>query len=281
MELTADEIDGYRSYVGRKVTDVDFIDDRIVVQFSATFDVPMPDHLLPHMWHYGLFTPSTPTAKLDTDGHPRRGDFMPPVKLPRRMFAGSTLKFLAPLKIGQKVSRTAEIASVEHRLGRTGHLVFVGAASRLSQEDRLCVEELQTIVYREASATKMPPVKPASINHAATNEVATAWRPTATQLFRYSAITFNSHRIHYEERYATDVEGYPDLVVHAPLIATQLCKFAEQIAPRRILQFTFRGEAPCFVNQELKLIAQLSQNSVALHAERQDGVIAMSAEARC
>ncbi len=277
--ITLAEIEHYRSHVGLAVEHASTVDPYVARQLAATFDADVPDKDLPPLWHYGLFQTAVGTAALDIDGHPRRGDFLPPVRLPRRMFAGSALKFIKPLAIGQPVSRLSRIASVDHRSGKTGDLVFVRIAITLSQAGSVCVEEEQTIAYRPASgstaAVKIAPWAPLKLGNAGEN-----WLPTSKELFRYSAATFNTHRIHYDQSYATQAEGYPDLVVHGPLIATRLCAFAAKVAEGDLANFAFRGEAPSFVGQELRLTGAKKDDIIAVRVERGDGAVAMSATAR-
>jgi 3-methylfumaryl-CoA hydratase len=230
------------------------------------------------LWHYGLFLTSVPTRELGPDGHPPRGAFMPPVKLPRRMFAGSDVRMLRPLTIGQDVSRVSRIAAVDHRHGKTGHLIFVRAAMTLSQAGATCIEEEQTIVYRGAGA-RVPPVVAAPRQPLADSERAEDWLPTTVELFRFSSVTFNAHRIHYDLPYAMDEEGYPGLVVHGPLTATRLCDFAARIARRPLTRFTFRGEAPAFVGQPIRLVGSIEDDIVTVRAQRVDGLTAMAATA--
>ena len=237
-----------------------------------------PDAELPPLWHNGLFQTSVGTALLDTDGHPRRGDFLPPVSLPRRMFAGSALKFMQPLAIEQEISRLSRIADVDHRRGKTGDLVFVRVAMTYRQAGAVCLEEEQTIVYRQAGG-KTPAVESAPRTPLAAFETAETWLPTATELFRYSAATFNTHRIHYDKPYVTEQEGYPDLVVHGPLIATRLCHFAAKLMGGALASFSFRGEAPSFVGQEIRLAGSKTNGDCAVRTERVDGSVAISAKA--
>jgi 3-methylfumaryl-CoA hydratase len=276
--VTTAEVESYRSYVGRTVEHADTVDRSVALRFAATLGVAMPDRDLPPLWHYGLFLPAVATAALDVDGHPRRGDFLPPVRLPRRMFAGSALRFVRPLTIGEPVSRVSRIAAVDHRHGRLGDLIFVKVAMTLQQADGLCIEEEQTIVYRKAG-DKVAAIQETPRLPVAEGETDETWLPTTTELFRYSASTFNAHRIHYDLPYALGEEGYPGLVVHGPLIATRLCGFAARLAGRGLASFTFRGEAPCFVGQEIRLVGRVAKGTVSVRAERADGVTAMSATA--
>jgi 3-methylfumaryl-CoA hydratase len=277
-EISAAEIESYKSYVGRSTSETDTVGAHVAARMAATLDRPHSGAALAPMRHYGLFLTGVPTQALGPDGHPPRGEFMPPVRLPRRMFAGSDIRFLNPLLIGLEVTRVSRIAAVDHRRGKTGDLVFVRVAMTLSQQGRLCLEEEQTIVYRGDGA-RVPAVAAAEWAPLKSGEVSEDWRPGTVELFRYSSATFNSHRIHYDLPYTAGVEGYPGLVVHGPLTATRLCDFAAKLAGREPARFTFRGEAPTFVDQPVRLVGRMDGDTCTLRAERADGVTAMSATA--
>lgn len=277
-QVTAAEIEQYRAFVGRTNREADTVSAHAAAIMAATLDRPQAQRDLPPMWHYGLFLTSVPTSQLGHDGHARRGDFMPPVRLPRRMFAGSDLRFLKPLQIGQEVTRLSRIASVEHRRGKSGDLVFVQVSMAVSQGDTTCIEEDQTIVYRDAGAPT-PPVAAQPRAALKEGEVSKDWTPNSVELFRYSAAIFNAHRIHFDWPYVTKEEGYPGLIVTGPLTATRLCDFAADVAGRKVARFRFRGEAPLFVDQPIRLVGRMNGAECAVRAERADGVTAMSATA--
>jgi 3-methylfumaryl-CoA hydratase len=273
------ELASYRAHVGRRVEEKDSVSPEVVGRFAAALDEDWLGHgaELPPMWHYGLFLNQTPTARLGPDGHPPRGDFMPPVKLPRRMFAGARLSFHAPLVSGQEASKVSEITSVDHRQGKSGTLVFVRVKASVLQRDRLCIEEEQTIVYR-GDGPRMPAVMPRTVPPESDNGSIETWIPSSVELFRFSAVMFNAHRIHYDLPYATEVEGYPALVVHGPLTALRLCAFAVRLLGR-LKEFQFRGEAPLFVGQPVRLVGKPAEGQCHLAAERCDGATAMTATA--
>lgn len=250
----------------------------VAARYAATLDRPHSGKTLPPLWHYGLFLSSVPTGALGADGHPPRGPFLPPVKLSRRMFAGSDVQMLRPLAIGPEVTRVSRIAAVDHRHGKTGHLVFVRVGMTYSQGGAVCIEEEQTIVYRGIGA-KVPPVALAPRQPLGDGETAEDWLPSTVELFRFSSATFNSHRIHYDLPYAMEEEGYPGLVVHGPLTATRLVDFAGRLAGKPLARFTFRGEAPTFVGQPVRLVGSVKEKQVTVRAERADGLTAMSATA--
>ncbi len=277
-QITPADIESYQAHVGRTLRETDSVGVHLAARMAATLDRPPPARELPALWHFGLFQPTTPTGKLGHDGHPRRGDFLPPVGLPRRMFAGSDIRFLRPLRIGEPVTRDQRILSVQHRPGRSGDLVFVRVALTLAQAAEPCIEEEQTIVYRGQGAPT-PPVKAVPRAPLKEGEMARAWTPNMVELFRYSAAIFVAHRIHYDWNYVTQEEGYPGVIVHGPLTATRLCEFAEDIAGRRATRFVFRGEAPLFADQDVRLVGHMRGNECTLRAERVDGATAMSATA--
>ena len=277
-QISAAEIEEYRKYIGRSMSETDTVGAHAAAIMAATLDRPNTGNELPPMWHFGLFLTSVPTSKLGHDGHARRGEFMPPVRLPRRMFAGSDIRFRRPLKIAQAVTRASRIASVEHRRGKSGDLVFVQVSMTISQADTVCIEEDQTIVYRGVGA-RTPPVVAAPRAALQPGETSQDWTPTSVELFRYSAAIFNAHRIHFDLPYVTNEEGYPGLIVTGPLTATRLCDFAGKIAGRNVARFSFRGEAPLFVDQPIRLVGRMNSAQCVVRAERADGVTAMSATA--
>ena len=277
--MSPEELDTYRAHVGRKQTEHDVVSPELVKRFAAATDQPFPGigQPLPPMWHYGLFATETPTAELGPDGHPPRGAFMPPVKLPRRMFAGAALRFHQPLLVGEAAAKVSEITSVDFREGKTGGLVFVRVKINYMRGDTVCVEEDQTVVYRD-DGPPIPPVTPKPDVVLPEHEASEAWHPNSVALFRYSAVTYNAHRIHYDLDYVTKVEGYPTLVVHGPFTALKLCTFAgRQLGG--VKTFKFRGEAPLFVDQPVRLVAKKEGDALQVKAMRCDGVVGMSATA--
>ncbi|MBI4419582.1 MAG: MaoC family dehydratase N-terminal domain-containing protein [Gemmatimonadetes bacterium] len=222
---------------------------------AALFDLPerpwRAGDELPRGWHWFYFNPAAPQSQLGEDGHPRRGEFLPPVPLPRRMWAGGTLTFRSPLRIGAAAARRSTVTALEEKEGRTGRLVFVTVRHEITGPGGLAVEEEQQLVYREAakpgSRGKAGEPFPADVDWSET------FTPDAVMLFRFSALTFNGHRIHYDHPYATQVEGYPGLVVHAPLIALLLLQAAERHTGREPQTFTFQNVAPLFEGQAITI----------------------------
>jgi 3-methylfumaryl-CoA hydratase len=234
---------------------------------------------LPALWHWFYFLPRAPRSEIDHDGHPRRGGFFPPVTLPRRMFAGARTRFLQPLTIGESATREGEILDVRETSGKSGQLVFVTVRYRISQGGTLCVEEEQDIVYKEAgppiSAPEILPAPPEPPQGAWVNDVT----PDTTLLFRFSALTFNAHRIHYDWPYARDEEGYPGLVVHGPLTAILLAGMVETNSHKSLSRFVFQGRGPLFLPHPFRLIGQREGDTVTLDAHGPDGRVALHATA--
>jgi len=207
-------------------------------------DTPVaPGAELPALWHWLYFLPRAPQRELGADGHPRLGGFLPPVPLPRRMWAGGRLAWHAPLRVGDALERTTRIESVTHKAGRTGDLVFLLLKHELRSGGQPVLTEEQDIVYRAPAqpGDPAPPPQAAPTDAAWSREVV----PDPALLFRFSALTFNAHRIHYDRPYATGVEGYPGLVVHGPLLATLLADLARRERPQaRVTGFSFRAVRP-------------------------------------
>lgn len=233
---------------------------------------------LPLLWHWFYFLPRAPQSRLGPDGHPERGGFLPPIPYPRRMFAGARLRLHRPLALGAPARREGVIRTVTTKSGRSGSLAFVTVGYSFFQGDVLCLEEEQDIVYREPG----PPV-PAPAPAELPPPPAGAWSrvvaPDSRLLFRFSALTFNAHRIHYDRDYATREEGYPGLVVHGPLTAILLLELVRRNASRPVAGFSFRGQAPLFDLAPFRLVAAPQGGRVALEAQGPDGRVALSAEA--
>ena len=239
-----------RQWVGRQERRSDWITPSHLAAWNATLDrddaFPCDGEPVPPGFHWTLFPPLARQSELGPDGHPRKGGFLPPVALPRRMWAGGQLRFHQPLRVGDRVERESTIHSVEEKHGKSGTLVFVTVRHVLSGGQGAAIEELHDIVYREAPATAAtPPAK------APQSAPAGVWQravvPDDVLLFRYSALTFNGHRIHYDRRYVTEVEGYPGLIVHGPLLATLLLDLVRRNMPQASLErFAFKALRPTF-----------------------------------
>jgi 3-methylfumaryl-CoA hydratase len=233
---------------------------------------------LPLPWHWFFFLPRAPQAALDADGHPQRGGFLPPIPYPRRMFAGARMQVHRPLRVGLPALREGSIRNVVMKSGKTGSLAFVTVAYRFLQGGVLCLEEEQDIVYREAGAAVAAPLA-ATLPPPPAGSWTRTLQPDTRLLFRFSALTFNAHRIHYDRDYAVAVEGYPGLVVHGPLTAVLLLQLVRQFTPRPVVAFSFRGVAPLFDLGPVRLLATLDQDTVNLQAQGPDGQMALQAQA--
>lgn len=269
--------------VGRKEHRSETILPDRAAALAATLDiarVPLAGEGLPPGWHWLFFNPFVQRSGIGEDGHPKRGGFLPDVGLPRRMWAGGRLTYLAPLPVGAEAQKESEIVNLSAKSGRAGRLVFVTVRHRIGSGGQLCIEEEQDIVYREAPAPDAPKPQPAPAPDGA------AWSeevvPDPVLLFRYSALTSNGHRIHYDRPYATGEEGYPGLVVHGPLLATLLQGFAQQCRPGAALaRFSFRGMAPVFVDAPFRLEAKPGDGdgALSLWVQGPAGELAMTADA--
>jgi 3-methylfumaryl-CoA hydratase len=233
---------------------------------------------LPPLWQWFFFLPRVPQSRLGPDGHPQRAGFMPPVELPRRMFAGARMRFLRPLVIGKLAHRQSVIRAITEKEGRTGRLVFVTVTHAIRQDGAICVEEEQDIVYRERGAPAAAPV-PRELPPAPAGSWTRTVTPDATLLFRFAALTFNAHRIHYDRTYATTVEGYPGLVVQGPLTAVLLMELVRCHERRPVTGFAFRAEAPLFDLAPFRLIGTPGGDRVHLVAQGPDAATALDATA--
>jgi 3-methylfumaryl-CoA hydratase len=275
-----------QSWVGKSETLHDDIAAAPVRGLSATLDRddprPVTGTALPALWHWLYFLPQALQSEIGPDGHPRRGGFLPPAPLPRRMWAGGRLHWLPtnPLRVGDVVQRVSTIASVAHKAGRSGDLLFVTVRHEVHNATGLALTEEHDIVYRSAALPGDPVPAPLAAETGAPwqREVA----PDDVLLFRYSALTFNGHRIHYDRRYVTEVEGYPGLIVHGPLIATLLLDLLRRHLPDAfVVSFNFKLLRPTFDLQPFRLNAQPSAdgNSVRLWAQDHAGWLTLQGTA--
>lgn len=238
-----------------------------------------PGQALPELWHWAYFWDYAALSRLGEDGHAEKGGFLPPVALPRRMWAGSRLTWRAPLRLDSEVRRHSTIAAIEEKQGRSGPLVFVTLRHVLEGPEGPALEEEHDIVYREApaevqaegQAAARGPGEPAPEG---------AWyrslQPDSVLLFRYSALTFNGHRIHYDQPYVTGTEGYPGLIVHGPLLATLMVDLARREAPeRRLANFRFRALRPVFCGEEIVVGGQPDDEGANLWVAGPDGGLCM------
>ncbi|WP_040439305.1 FAS1-like dehydratase domain-containing protein [Roseibium aggregatum] len=271
------DIDHLRSWIGHEDSASEVLSPMLVRQFNATFDRTSgenPGDLAPLLIHFCLAQPTAPTATLGLDGHAARGEFLPPVPLPRRMWAGGAFTFHGDIRIGEEVRRVSTVRDVVLKQGRTGTLCFVAVDHEVTSNGRPVLSERQDIVYREAEslATAKAPPEPAPAGaHAA------QITPSAVYLFRYSAMTFNGHRIHYDKDYVRDVEGYPGLIVHGPLQATLLCQFAADLKGRAPKTFRFRSLSAIFDTADFTVNAQAEGDTMKLWTAQLGGPVAMEA----
>jgi 3-methylfumaryl-CoA hydratase len=277
------DLDNLRTWIGKTRVDEDFIAARHARLLADTLDYPVPERIcdgqrLPPLWHWCYFLEGAPTRELGTDGHPARGGFMPPVPLTNRMWAGGRVSFSAPVLIGSSIRKVSRILDVTHKQGRSGDLVFVTVLHELkSLQGDLLISEEQDLVYKAAT----PPGQsntPPSVTPSA--QFSTTYTPTSAMLFRYSALTFNGHRIHYDADYCREQEGYRNLVIHGPLNATMLAGYAEQISSgSRLRSFRYRGLSPAILGNSITLHASSQDERIALVATLDDGTACMEAEA--
>ena len=250
--MTQLDLDALTPWLGRTETRVDVLTPAVIDKFRATFG--------PHLWegagdvplgiHWCLTLDAVSGSSLSEDGHPKRGGFLPPVPLPARMWAGGDITHLAPLRVGQTVTRRSTIADITAKQGSSGPLVFVVVQHEYLSGDEVCIQEKQTIVYRDITvpkSEKTPPVEPDP------NTLRSRLTPDSVLLFRYSALTFNAHRIHYDHTYATETEAYSGVVVHGPLQATLLLNLVADALKTSPHRFTFRGLAPLTLPCEIQL----------------------------
>jgi 3-methylfumaryl-CoA hydratase len=273
----------YDAWIGREEESTERVLSSVVAAMAATLDLeraPQAGEPLPPGWQWLFFNPLARRSALGTDGHPRRGGFLPPIDLPRRMWAGSRIRYLADVPIDAAATRRSRILKVENKTGKRGALSFVTVQHTLSCNGMPCISEEQDIVYREATPKDASTGPPAQ-RYDGVPQWSRSLEPDTTLLFRYSALTFNGHRIHYDRAYARDEEGYPDLVVHGPLTATLLQLFAlEHGDGRPLAHFDFRGVTPLFVGRPFQLEGrQVEDGTLALWARGPDGELAMSATA--
>lgn len=273
----------YADWIGRR----EVIDDDLCLApaqgAAAMLDDPStpiaPGSALPPLWQWFYFLPRVQQTLLGADGHPQRGGFMPPIPYPRRMFAGASMRFHRPLLIGRPARREAVIRDIRLKSGRSGALAFVSVAYRFLQANQLCIEEEQDIVYREPGpAVDRPRVLDwPELPSGAWARVVT---PDPKLLFRFSALTFNAHRIHYDRPYAIEEEGYPGLVVHGPLTAVLLMELVRRRVQRPVHVFSFRGLAPLFDLAPFRVVCSFAgEGLLRLEAQGPDGMTAMSASA--
>jgi 3-methylfumaryl-CoA hydratase len=265
------DLDALRQWIGRHEAACDIVTAQLVKGLRATLfmDIgqPAPGDAAPLTVHWCLAQPVYAMSELGPDGHPARGGFLPPVPLPRRMWAGGELEFVEPLRVGDEMARHSAIADVTMKRGSSGLLCFVAVEHVISTARGTAIRERQDIVYREMSVAQ-PPAKPAPPPQAQ-HRVSHMADPVL--LFRYSALTFNGHRIHYDRDYVTRVEGYPGLVFHGPLQAALLVEFAAKLRGAAPNKFSYRGLQPLFEGSEFSLNANETEAGMELWTANAQG----------
>jgi len=278
------DITELEKWAGKTETVSDQITLVPMAALAATLDIDAPKPKagdpLPPLWHWLYFLPIHRQSELGVEGHAAKGGFLPPVPLPRRMWAGGRFEFQRALRVGQNYTRTSRVESVQQKEGRTGPLVFVVARHEIADAEGIALSEEQDIVYRDhPKAGDAPPAAQEAPKDAKWERVI---RPDDVVLFRYSALTFNAHRIHYDWRYATQVEGYPGLVVHGPLIATLLVDLLRRNLPAATLErFSFRAVSPLFDTGPFAVCGkpEIDGNTISLWARNEAGGLATMATA--
>lgn len=284
MSATAVDLEQLRRWVGREQRREQVIDAFPARALAALLERAAPaegDALpLPWQWLYFLDTPAR--SQLGADGHPARGDFLPPVPLPRRMWAAGRISVHQPLRVGLRATRLSSVRSVELKAGKAGPLVFVTVDHMYEQQGITCLHESQDLVYREAptAPAPLPPGEPAPEAAAGANAWQQPFVADAPLLFRYSALSYNGHRIHTDRDYARHEEFYPGLVVHGPLLATRLLDGLQRARPdAAVREFAFRALRPAFEGQPLAVCGQVEAGGAELWTRDADGCIGMKATA--
>jgi 3-methylfumaryl-CoA hydratase len=276
-----------QSWIGRTETIWDEVSSAPVTALSATLDrddpQPHAGDTLPPLWHWLYFMPRVRQSELGRDGHPALGGFLPPVPLPRRMWAGGRLQWRSPLRIGGPAKKVSTVKDVAIKSGKTGPLVFVTVLHEIFQDDVLCITEEHDIVYRDYDDPSALPPKP--LPAPAESLFSRTIVPDPVLLFRYSALTFNGHRIHYDRKFCVEDEGYPGLIFHGPLTATYLVDLLRNQRPMAtVTDFAFRAVRPLFDVHPLTIHGapdpDHTENAYLLWALDHTGALAMTATAR-
>ena len=277
--MTVIDLEQLRQWEGRQETASDVIEPAKVRAMAATLDWADPPGAgdeLPKPWHWLYFLPTARQSKIGRDGHPERGGFLPPVPLPRRMWASGSVEFLAPLRVGDAATRTSTLGRVTHKRGGTGDLVFVTVGHEIAVNGTCVVREQQHLVYREDPDPQAPPPKP--VAPPAVAEFSRQWTPDPVLLFRYSALTFNGHRIHYDRDYAMQEEGYAGLVVHGPLAATLLLDLVRAQCPeQQVGYYEYRAVRPLIDGASFRVEGCRDAQGLKLWVLDHSGAVTMQA----
>lgn len=269
---------GWEAWLGHTTSASAWLDPAQANRMAVTLDREptfSAGDALPPAWQWLYFHDIVRASQLGDEGHPELGITMPPVPLPRRMWAGGRLVFAEPLRLGEQVQRRSTITSITPKQGSTGPLFFVTVQHDFASDGTHQLREEQTIVYRELSASAEPvPAAPAP----GSPDMSTTWTLDNTALFRYSALTFNGHRIHYDADYTRRIEGYPDLVVHGPLVATLLVDLAFRKG-KPLREFSYRAKSPLFLPHAFTVNGRQEGGATLLWATNHEGCMAMQAKA--
>ncbi len=277
------ELENLKKWIGEQESGIDYVTIPFVHRLAATLDrddaMPKMGDVLPIGWHASLFPRVVRHAQIGPDGHPARGDFLPPVPLPRRMFAGKRSTFMGDLRIGDELKRVSTIKDVTIKAGRTGQMVFVTVKTDITSPRGHAISEEQDIVYRQDPDKNAPPTPPQPAPGTA------VWKntvtPTEVMLFRYSALTFNGHRIHYDHPYVTQVEGYPGLVMNGGLTTLLVYELARAHAKSPVKIMISRNVRPMFANRAISVCGEPSADgkSAKLWTQDDTGALTLSATA--
>lgn len=279
--MTDIDIAHLQTWVGKQETKEDDISLFPAQALAAALNndtVPQKGDELPPFWEWLYFLPTPRADATGLDGHPDKGGFLPPVPLPRRMWAAGEVECIKPLIIGQAATRLSTIESVELKSGSTGTLVFVNVKHDISQNGELCISQVQNIVYREqpTERSELPPGKSAP----AELDFMQLIKPDPVLLFRYSALTFNGHRIHYDRNYAIEEELYPALVVHGPLLVTLLLELKHKHYDDAVLAgFKFRAVRPTFDTAAFSVSVKRDRKNLSLWSADESGSVCMTIQA--
>lgn len=268
---------GYEKWIGHRERRNEVVSERQLAHFRATFAGHLAEMAVPPGFHWTMVPDLVEPADLGRDGHPKTGIFFPALPLPRRMWAGGELEFAAPFAAGENVIRDSIVSDIKFKEGNSGSLGFVTINNLWSVNAAARVKERQDIVYREepkpGSVARPAPAEPWQTDFSST------LTPDPVLLFRYSALTFNGHRIHYDRPYATDVEGYEGLVVHGPMQALLLLNIAASMFSALPSKFRYRGIAPLICGKTIALEARKTGEGLDLRVRTADGIVTMSAQA--
>lgn len=271
-------MENFDAWIGKKEVLTDYTHPRSVSMMQALLNQPdIRNNELPHLYQWFYFLPIVNGDHLADDGHPQKGGFLPPIPYPKRMWAGSRIEFITPIQLHQNIHRESEIINIQFKMGKSGNMYFVTVKHTIFANNVPAIVEEQDIVYRDIS--NQPQINK-QLTPAIHNEKVFSYKKSfpinTVTLFRYSALTFNGHKIHYDRPYAIEKEGYPGLVVHGPLLATLLLHtFQQENSNKKISHFEFRAVNPVFDFNEFLICGDVQSNQAELWIEKSNGQIAM------